>query len=103
MPQRVKFPWSKDHGLIEAHRESTHAGRQNPRFPWSKDHGLIEARRICCSPAGFNQFPWSKDHGLIEARVAGRAHPARETDFRGRKITASLKPEFARRVNEERR
>ncbi len=41
----VHFPWSKDHGLIEAcwcHQ----AIRTSRAFPWSKDHGLIEARLL---------------------------------------------------------
>ncbi len=60
------------------------------RFPWSKDHGLIEAPtwRAGCWSRG--PFPWSKDHGLIEASLDTSLHPSR-CYFHGRKIMASLK------------
>ncbi len=60
------FPWSKDHGLIEAKVAWGPAGTR-VIFPWSKDHGLIEAAGRLPVPAFAGRFPWSKDHGLIEA------------------------------------
>ena len=40
----MSFPWSKDHGSIEA--PGAHVAAEVAAvFPWSKDHGSIEARR----------------------------------------------------------
>ena len=65
-PTQTGFPWSKDHGLIEA-RGRVGRAKRFAAFPWSKDHGLIEAIIAANQSSRVNTFPWSKDHGLIEA------------------------------------
>ncbi len=61
-------------------------------FPWSKDHGLIEAMVFHVFPKGRgNGFPWSKDHGLIEATATINTATRLVMSFHGRKIMASLK------------
>src|SRR5690606_19725721 len=60
-------------------------------FPWSPDHGSIEAvprddQVVPPSPA----FPWSPDHGSIEAPGA-RGLRSDSPGFRGPPTTAPLK------------
>ena len=40
------FPWSIDHGLIEAAAAQDATRKAVTMFPWSIDHGLIEAKPV---------------------------------------------------------
>ncbi len=59
-------------------------------FPWSIDHGLIEAAQCSVQLAPLIDLSWSIDHGLIEAWVAEGRKAAAER-FPWSMITASLK------------
>ena len=64
-----RFPWSKDHGSIEAGFPAWPVALA-VSFPWSKDHGSIEADCPNAAKRALDRFPWSKDHGSIEAVYA---------------------------------
>ena len=68
---------------------SRRSSKASLAFPWSKDHGLIEAVTHRTFTRVVVKFPWSKDHGLIEAALF-MLPPFLIPDFHGRKIMATV-------------
>ena len=61
------------------------------RFPRSKERGLIEAAVDLSQPGACGPFPRSKERGLIEAERIVRIQVELPPTFRVRKNAASLK------------
>ena len=63
----VAFPWSKDHGLIEAAHSPGLSSATAGNFHGRKIMASLKLLTERWGDVGGWLFPWSKDHGLIEA------------------------------------